>query len=77
MWIAIHAGKSVLRGDDLCGRNVAMAARPAQAAGGEILVSEAVRDAVSDCEDIVVGPGRRVEQRVQLLVRALPDAHRG
>lgn len=51
--IGIHSGKSVLRGDDLFGRNVAMAARVAgQADGGEILVSQAVRDAVADCEDI-------------------------
>lgn len=47
--IGIHMGKSVLRGDDLFGRNVAMAARVAsQADGGEILVSEPVRTAVGD-----------------------------
>ncbi|MFZ0904728.1 MAG: adenylate/guanylate cyclase domain-containing protein, partial [Mycobacterium sp.] len=46
--IGIHLGRSVRRGDDLFGRNVAMAARVAgQAGGGEILVSETVRDAVS------------------------------
>src|ERR1700730_13190303 len=40
--IGIHIGPSVRRGDDLFGRNVAMAARIAgQASGGEILVSEA------------------------------------
>jgi adenylate cyclase len=45
--IGIHIGPSVRRGDDLFGRNVAMAARIAgQADGGEILVSEAVREAV-------------------------------
>ena len=39
--IGIHVGKSVRRGDDLFGRNVAMAARvAAEADGGEILVSE-------------------------------------
>jgi class 3 adenylate cyclase len=44
--IGIHVGKSVRRGDDLFGRNVAMAARVAgQADGGEVLVSEPVRDA--------------------------------
>jgi class 3 adenylate cyclase len=54
-------GKSVRRGDDLFGRNVAMAARvAAQADGGEILVSEVVRDAVSD-EDIAFDDGRDVE----------------
>lgn len=46
--IGIHVGKSVLRGDDLFGRNVAMAARVAgQAGGGEILVSEAVRNGIN------------------------------
>jgi len=59
--IGIHMGKSVRRGDDLFGRNVAMAARvAAQADGGEILVSEVVRDAVSD-EDIAFDDGRDVE----------------
>ncbi|GAB3239337.1 adenylate/guanylate cyclase domain-containing protein [Mycolicibacterium hippocampi] len=60
--IGIHVGKSMLRGDDVFGRNVAMAARVAgQADGGEILVSEAVLDAVSGCDDIVVDNGREVE----------------
>jgi class 3 adenylate cyclase len=59
--IGIHMGKSVRRGDDLFGRNVAMAARvAAQADGGEILVSEVVRDAVDD-EDITFDDGRDVE----------------
>ncbi|GAY17723.1 adenylate/guanylate cyclase domain-containing protein [Mycobacterium sp. shizuoka-1] len=50
--IGIHMGKSVRRGDDLFGRNVAMAARVAgQADGGEILVSETVRTAVGDRHD--------------------------
>ena len=58
--IGIHEGKSVRRGDDLFGRNVAMAARVASAAdGGEVLVSEAVREAVSG--DIVFDGGRSVE----------------
>ena len=57
--IGIHMGKSVRRGDDLFGRNVAMAARvAAQADGGEVLISEPVRDAVGDVE---VGPPREVE----------------
>jgi adenylate cyclase len=59
--IGIHMGKSVRRGDDLFGRNVAMAARvAAQADGGEILVSEVVRDAVS-AEDVTFDDGREVE----------------
>ena len=60
--IGIHMGKSVRRGDDLFGRNVAMAARVAgQADGGEILVSERVHDAVSDDQDIAFDEGRDVE----------------
>ena len=51
--IGIHIGPSVRRGDDLFGRNVAMAARIAgQAGGGEVLVSDAVRDAVDGAADI-------------------------
>ncbi len=60
--IGIHVGPSVRRGDDLFGRNVAMAARVAgQAAGGEILVSESVRDAVDGRPDIELCPPRKVE----------------
>jgi adenylate cyclase len=58
--IGIHMGKSVRRGDDLLGRNVAMAARVAtEARGGEILVSESVHDAVGD--DFAFGAVREVE----------------
>ena len=60
--IGIHMGRSVRRGDDLFGRNVAMAARVAgQADGGEILISETVRDALSDCDDISFDNGREAE----------------
>lgn len=60
--IGIHMGRSVRRGDDLFGRNVAMAARVAgQAAGGQILVSEPVRDAVRGCDDIRFDDGREAE----------------
>ncbi len=60
--IGIHMGRSVRRGDDLFGRNVAMAARvAAQAVGGQILVSEPVRDALRDCDDIRCDDGRDVE----------------
>src|SRR5271156_3922361 len=60
--IGIHMGRSVRRGDDLFGRNVAMAARvAAQAVAGEILVSETVRDALRDCDDISFDDGREAE----------------
>jgi class 3 adenylate cyclase len=60
--IGIHVGKSVRRGDDLFGRNVAMAARVAAAAdGGEVLVSEPVRDAIGDGNGIAFDDGRDVE----------------
>ena len=62
--IGIHMGKSVRRGDDLFGRNVAMAARVAgEADGGEILVSEPVRAGVSDHDDITFDDGRDVERK--------------
>ncbi|MGH3674553.1 MAG: adenylate/guanylate cyclase domain-containing protein, partial [Mycobacterium sp.] len=55
-------GKSVRRGDDLFGRNVAMAARvAAQADGGQTLVSEPVRDSVSGDNGIAFDDGRDVE----------------
>jgi class 3 adenylate cyclase len=60
--IGIHMGRSVRRGDDLFGRNVAMAARvAAEAVGGQILVSEPVRNALRDCDDIAFDGGREVE----------------
>jgi adenylate cyclase len=60
--IGIHMGTSVRRGDDLFGRNVAMAARVAgQAEGGEILISESVRDAIGELPDIQFSAPREVE----------------
>lgn len=60
--MGIHMGKSVRRGDDLFGRNVAMAARVAgQADGGEVLVSKVVRDAVTELDDIAFDEGRDAE----------------
>ena len=55
-------GKSVRRGDDLFGRNVAMAARVAgEAGGGEVLVSEVVRDALTDLDGFAFDGGRSAE----------------
>jgi adenylate cyclase len=60
--IGIHIGPSVRRGDDLFGRNVAMAARIAgQAGGGEILVSDAVREVVDGAAGIELCAPREAE----------------
>ncbi|MEE6179668.1 adenylate/guanylate cyclase domain-containing protein [Mycobacterium sp. 050134] len=60
--MGIHMGTSVRRGDDLFGRNVVMAARiAAHAEGGEILISETVRDAVPGMPDIRFGAPRELE----------------
>ena len=59
MRIGIHMGKSVQYGDDLFGRNVALAARVAsEATGGETLVTQSVHGAV---DDVSYGPAREVE----------------
>lgn len=69
--MGIHMGKSVRRGDDLFGRNVAMAARVAnEADGGEVLVSSVVRDALADIEDISFDDGRAAE------LKGFSGAHR-
>lgn len=60
--IGIHVGKSVRRGDDLFGRNVAMAARVAsEADGGEVLVSKEVRDALTDLDGFEFDRGRETD----------------
>jgi adenylate cyclase len=60
--MGVHMGTSVRRGDDLFGRNVAMAARVVGlACGGEILVSEPDHDAVDGLAGIGFGPPREVE----------------
>lgn len=57
-----HIGTSVRRGDDLFGRNVAMAARvAARAAGGQILVSDELRAAVGQDARIRFGVPEDVE----------------
>lgn len=58
----IHMGTLLRRGDDLFGLNVAMAARVAgKASGGEILVSDSVRDAIEGLPDIELCTPREVE----------------
>ncbi|MGE2716779.1 adenylate/guanylate cyclase domain-containing protein [Mycolicibacterium litorale] len=76
-----HAGTSVRRGDDLFGLDVAMAARVADLAdGGEILVSDALRQAIGDADGIAFGAPRDVElkgvpgtQRVHVVDVPYPD----
>ena len=71
--IGMHLGSSVRRGDDLFGRNVAIAARVAdQAAGGEILITEPVRRAVRDVPGIELGGAREVDLKG---VRDSPDLY--
>jgi class 3 adenylate cyclase len=60
--IGIHYGDVVHRDNDIFGRNVAHAARVAALAeGGEILVSEAVTEALADCDDIALAEPREVQ----------------
>ncbi|OZE36264.1 adenylate/guanylate cyclase domain-containing protein [Rhodococcus sp. 05-2254-4] len=81
--MGVHVGSSVRRGDDLFGLNVAMAARVAnQADGGEILVSEPVRNAIDRAHDLSLGTPRDVElkgmsgtfQLYPVTLPVLPDA---
>ncbi|WP_052068664.1 adenylate/guanylate cyclase domain-containing protein [Rhodococcoides fascians] len=84
--MGVHVGSSVRRGDDLFGLNVAMAARVAnQAEGGEILVSEPVRDAIARADGLTLGTPRDVElkgmsgsfQLYPVALPALPTAETG
>lgn len=69
--VGIHCGTAIERDGDLFGRNVAMAARvAAQAEGGEILVSDDIRAALADVEDIVLVDGRETE------LKGIPGVHR-
>jgi class 3 adenylate cyclase len=69
--VGIHCGTAIERDGDLFGRNVAMAARVAsQARGGEILVSDDIRVALKDVEDVVLVDGRDTE------LKGLPGVHR-
>ena len=77
--IGVHIGPSVRRGDDLFGRNVVMAARIAgQAGGGEILISDAVREAIAGASGIDLCAPREAELKGlqgihQLYAVKIPD----
>jgi adenylate cyclase len=60
--IGIHYGDVVHRDNDIFGRHVAQAARVAALAdGGQVLVSEAVAEALDGCSDITLGEPREVQ----------------
>jgi class 3 adenylate cyclase len=60
--MGLHAGDVILRGKDLVGREVHLAARIGSSArAGEILVSEHVRDELDSSDRFRFGEGRRVE----------------
>jgi adenylate cyclase len=59
--IGLHTGQVTKQGRDLFGLNVAVAARVAdEAAGGEILVSSAVKNLAAQTDGVRYGKGRRV-----------------
>lgn len=69
--VGIHAGTAIEKDGDYFGTNVAMAARvAAQADGGQILVSDDVRQALREVEDIVLVDFREAE------LKGLPGTHR-
>ncbi|WP_435771879.1 adenylate/guanylate cyclase domain-containing protein [Nocardioides sp. SYSU DS0651] len=68
--IGIHTGQVVAREGDYFGRNVAMAARVADLAhGGEVLASDAVRDALDDDAAVELSEMGTAE------LRGLPGEH--
>lgn len=68
--IGIHTGQVVARDGDYFGRNVAMAARVADLAhGGEVLASDAVREALDDDAAVVLVERDAVE------LKGLPGEH--
>lgn len=60
--IGLHTGEVTTQGRDLFGLNVAVAARVAdEAAGGEILISSAVKHLAAQVDGVHYGKGRRVQ----------------
>ena len=69
--IGLHTGTAIERDGDYFGRNVAMAARvAAMADGGEILVSEAIAETLSDSGDVSFTEAATVE------LKGIPGEHR-
>ena len=68
--IGIHTGTAIARDGDYFGRNVAMAARVgALATGGEVLVTDAVHEALDDDADVTLVEMGQVE------LKGLPGDH--
>lgn len=71
--IGIHVGRAVTEAGDVFGENVAFAARVAQQArGGEVLVSQAVRDRVEP----LAGEVEFVARVLPTRLKGLPGRHR-
>jgi class 3 adenylate cyclase len=69
--IGLHVGETVSREGDYFGRNVAMAARIATSAdGGEVLVSDELRTAITDVDQF------HFEPRGEVQLKGLADRHR-
>ena len=69
--VGVHIGTAIERDGDLFGRDVALAARVAgEAVGGEILVSDAIHDAVAEEADLRLVEAQTVE------LKGLPGTHR-
>jgi len=69
--MGLHTGEVIAEEGDFFGKNVILAARiAAQAAGGEILVSEKLRDAVGAADGIGFDDGRELE------LKGLAGSHR-
>jgi len=70
--IGVHTGTAISRDGDYFGRNVAMAARVAGLAdGGEVLVTEAVREGTADSGDRRM----RYEDAGTVVLKGLPGEH--
>jgi len=71
--IGLHTGEVISEAGDYFGKNVILAARiAAQAMGGEILVSEEMREAASSGN----GTGLRFDDGRELELKGLAGSHR-
>ena len=69
--MGLHRGEVIAEEGDFFGKNVILAARIAAAAsGGEILVSESLRDATAEADDVRFDAGRDLE------LKGLAGSHR-